>query len=229
MKKQYLYILAGFGIFLVGGVVLIWQKNVEYELEQDIQKPVRSEQKQETSADIIARNLDISKWKTYRDDEYGFEFKYPEEIFEVFLEREGPDSNQNIPKKLFLTLNLFFDVNGNSARTPILSIFFNQPEDDYSADVKEDAKCAEVFVGIKKGKLCSNKTVFDEVVQDYESFKNKGACADNGIDSSIVVELASRNIGQKKYTDGISINLYCDHKESLWSIYRSVYESLRFF
>lgn len=210
---------------------LVWQKKDNQELKQSFQKPIQSEleQNQETSTDIIARNLDTSKWKTYRNDEHGFEFRYPEEMFEIFLGENEPVSDRDATKKFLLTLNLFFNIDNNTVKTPVLSVFFNEPENDYAAAMRADMKCAEVLVGTKKGRLCNNKTAFDEALRNYESFSSKGICSDNSIDSSLVIELASKTIGQKKYIDGISINLQCDHKESLGAIYRSVYESLRFF
>lgn len=228
-KKLIVGILVAF--ILAVTVVLVWQKKDNQELKQDFQKPVQSdsEQNQETSTDIIARNLDASKWKTYRNDEHGFEFRYPEEMFEIFLGEDEPVSDRDATKKFLLTLNLFFNINNNTVKTPALSIFFNELENDYAAAMRADMKCAEVLVGAKKGRLCSNKTAFDEALRNYESFSSKGVCSDNSIDSSLVIELASRTIGQKKYTDGISINLQCDHKESLGTIYRSIYESLHFF
>ncbi len=230
MKKYKFLILAGIGIILIGGLFLIWQKREKQGLK-DIQTPIRSEseQKQETSADIVARNLDTSKWKTYRNDEYRFEFRYPEEMFEIFLEGNDDGSDKNVPKRFVLTLNLFFNTGNNTARTPILSVFFNEPEDDYAAAVNAGAKCTEVLVDARKGRLCSNGVVFSEALRNYESFRSKGICADNSIDSSLVIELASKNAGTKRYTDGISIDLHCDHKESLGIIYQSIYDSLRFF
>lgn len=218
-------------LVLVATVVLVWQKKDNQELKQGFQKPIQSEleQNRETSTDIIARNLDTSEWKTYRNDEHGFEFRYPEEMFEIFLGENESVSDLDATKRFLLTLNLFFNINNNIVKTPVLSIFFNEPENDYAAAMRADMKCAEVLVGAKKGRLCSNKTAFDEALRNYESFSSKGVCSDNSIDSSLVIELASRTIGQKKYTDGISIDLQCDHKESLGTIYRSVYESLRFF
>lgn len=218
-------------LILAVTIVLVWRQEYNQELKPGFQKPIQSEleQNQETSTDIIARNLDTSKWKTYRDDEHGFEFRYPEEMFEIFLGENESVSDRDATKRFLLTLNLFFNINNNTVKTPTLSIFLNEPENDYAAATRADMKCAEILVGAKKGLLCSNKTAFDEALRNYESFSGKGVCSDNSIDSSLVIELASRTIGKKKYTDGISINLQCDHKESLGTIYRSIYESLRFF
>lgn len=228
MKKQQLSILLGIGVVLIGGVVLVWQKEINQMSHQNIQKPILSEQKQETSTDIIARNLDVSKWKTYRNEEYRFEFKYPEEMFEISFQNDDSD-NQDFPKGFFLTLNLFFDINNNTVRTPILSIFFNERENDYVAATNANVRCENISIDTKNGKLCSGKNSFDEKLRNYESFKNKGVCADGSIDTSLFIELATRSVSERRFTDGISIDLHCDHKESLGAIYRSIYESLRFF
>lgn len=231
MTQKKIALAIGSILVLVVAGVLVWRmKENQEELKPSFQKPVQSalEQSKETSTDIVARNLDISKWKTYRNEEYGFEFQYPEEMFEIFLGENEVFPDSDAPKAFSLSLNLFFNVNNNTVRTPILDISFNELENDYVALMNADAKCTEVLVGNRKGNLCGHKTVFNEVLRNYESFKSRGICSDDSI-GSLVIELASRNIGQKKYTDGVSINLQCDHKESLGSIYRSIYESLHFF
>ena len=133
-------------LVLVATVVLVWQKKDNQELKQGFQKPIQSEleQNRETSTDIIARNLDTSEWKTYRNDEYGFEFRYPEEMFEIFLGDNESVSDLDATKRFLLTLNLFFNINNNTVKTPVLSIFFNEPENDYAAAMRADMKCAEV-------------------------------------------------------------------------------------
>jgi hypothetical protein len=45
-------------------------------------------QTQETSTEIIARNLDVSTWKTYRNEQIGIEFKYPPSWGDIHETRE---------------------------------------------------------------------------------------------------------------------------------------------
>lgn len=57
---------------LVAGAVLWWQKEVNREVPQNQAKD------EVKTVDITdTNNVDTSDWKTYRNDEYGFEFKMP--------------------------------------------------------------------------------------------------------------------------------------------------------
>ena len=69
MTQKKIALAIGSILVLVVAGVLVWRmKENQEELKPSFQKPVQSalEQSKETSTDIVARNLDISKWKTYR-------------------------------------------------------------------------------------------------------------------------------------------------------------------
>lgn len=221
--------LAGGGFWLVKnqgekkeGIANNQENNQEkVVIQDDKQEQVQSGQVQEKEDDIIARNLDVSKWKTYSNKEHGIEFKYPEEMFEIFEQVNG------LPQNFSVTLNLFFNIDGNTIRTPIISIFFNdleiftQPEDNKKI-------CKEISVGSKKGNICGTKNNFSNIFLNYESFVDKGGCVSGNEDQTIIISFQSRYIEKKKYTDGISIDLKCDHSESLGNIYKSIYKSIYF-
>ena len=68
MKKQYL-VIAAVLIIALGAGVFVWQKQG---------KQVQEQPKQEDTAKTdISTDIDTSDWKTYRNEEYGFEVRYP--------------------------------------------------------------------------------------------------------------------------------------------------------
>jgi hypothetical protein len=69
---------------------------------------VTETQPQETSTEIIARNPDVSKWKTYRNERIGVEFKYPSDDGWIFEEKDySKDSSQ--PYWPMKSVSIFYD------------------------------------------------------------------------------------------------------------------------
>ncbi|MGB0757202.1 MAG: PsbP-related protein [Patescibacteria group bacterium] len=70
-KKNIIVIISILGILLIGGSVWYVQKNNQPDNEDHTtQAPQEGE--------LIASDIDTSDWQTYRNEEYGFEFMYPE-------------------------------------------------------------------------------------------------------------------------------------------------------
>ena len=77
-------------VVLAGGVFWFWQNNGGQEKGREIRrKPELTDQdraKMQVEIDKLHENpLDMSNWKTYRNEKYGFEVKYPENW--VYTER----------------------------------------------------------------------------------------------------------------------------------------------
>ncbi len=92
MNKRNLIIGIVILIALVGGVVLWQQKNSQQETKQRTNKEITKQtQEQKIKEQSNAQNqtidgelkpeekIDTSSWKTYRNEEFGFEFKYPKD------------------------------------------------------------------------------------------------------------------------------------------------------
>lgn len=80
VKKQLIFILLISTLILNGCNFVVLSENNENE-NVILNPPTADEESQE--------NIDTSGWEIYRNEEYGFEFKYPKE-WEVFKQAESP-------------------------------------------------------------------------------------------------------------------------------------------
>ena len=91
MNKRNLIIVIVVLVALVGAVVLWNQKSNQQNTNQEEQRTIKQTQEQKTVQEEQANQnqineeltqkeqIDTSNWKTYRNEELGFEVKYPEE------------------------------------------------------------------------------------------------------------------------------------------------------
>lgn len=91
MQQRSLYVFIGIGIVLLGGVFLVWSKKTR-------QIPAQNQTPAEESVDTPkAELLDTSDWMTYRNEEFGIEFKYPMGISGWALKTEDCSRDSSLP------------------------------------------------------------------------------------------------------------------------------------
>ena len=95
IKKQqtnWKYVIIVVSLFLVVAVgILVYQ--YWWALEEEVPFSKLSETKE--TEDLSAEDLITADWKTYRNEEYGFEFKYPSDWGEV-ISKEGNRSEEGV-------------------------------------------------------------------------------------------------------------------------------------
>ena len=87
---------------LAGGGYAVWQKE---DSNNKVPPPVINTDEQID----IANNTDISDWQTYRNEEYGFEFQYPEdwEACPIYVDHIAGTKNLVCLKDMFSSSKLF--------------------------------------------------------------------------------------------------------------------------
>src|SRR3990167_2125855 len=63
---------------LVAGILVWWQVTL-YSLDQELASQLAPEPHRK----VASTGIDTTDWKTYRNEKYGFEFRYPTELGEI--------------------------------------------------------------------------------------------------------------------------------------------------
>ena len=168
-----------------------------------------------TPADIsVPSDIDTSDWKVYRNEEYGFEVKYPENLFD-FREISDFDSATQI----------FIIEKGYSIDEVrhTIAFVFNQLESEKSYDMRRNGECINVslFKG-RSGVICGYG---DQVVaqrDDYNLFLDNISCKNL---FEIWFNERKRSVGDVFS----SARFGCSDNPSLRGIYKAIYDSVEFF
>jgi hypothetical protein len=118
MKKKILISSVILVIILVAGVGF-WKwkgvKNAEVLRDGQVKQVVQNE-KQTQQQDDNQAQVDIASWKTYKNDEYGFEMNLPGNINKWHIEKKVFSKKDNIHNSETVTLYFNYDLDQSIAR-----------------------------------------------------------------------------------------------------------------
>ena len=181
---------------------------------------------------ILESDLDTNAWKTYRNDEFGFEVKYPERILDVKVTKEYHTATSG---NALVFGNFTFklkegpkDITSQNTRGGFFEIFFNNP-DPFNVTLG-NACVKNILVGQQKiGRVCYLDGEMAAAQQKYKEFVDiieKGVCVWPG--GTYVHVGKSRVLDNGMvYTD--AINVSCEESyPNLTKIYQKMYQSIKF-
>lgn len=189
---------------------------------EDQDRNVSENQSKDSSSDIVARNLDVSKWKTYKNEERGIEFKYPEEMFDIKIDGVSGAGVINGPDELRVWLTQKGYSTDDSRHTFIVSLSFLKSLTEYYAE--KEGTCKFVDVAGKKGKICEHGgyNEFQDTFNRYSDFTSKSVCS-----GEFIVRFDEKRLESGDFESMIAVG--CNNDFDMNKIYRSMYESIHFF
>ena len=127
MQRRYLYAVTGIGVVLLGGIFLVWSKRIESEPLQPAE---------EVAETPTTESLDTSDWKTYRNEEYGFEIRYPDDW--EMRENTGQNSDSSVISLAGLETRTLIEDRATDSSCD-LSVYYypsiaDEPENKYNHD-----------------------------------------------------------------------------------------------
>jgi hypothetical protein len=181
-------------------------------------------QTQETSTEIIARNLDVSTWKTYRNEQIGIEFKYPNEEGWIFEEKDySKDSSQ--PYWPMKSVSVFYDSDylvTHSAPDKVDFIFASSQYNNGSV-FPVDSK--DTYNFNFKGQHVAGSMVDKDILEKLFDYKT--------CDKDIHFELPNLpRISDRKEKEAVSINIMCSRSapsNGHLFILQTILQSVNFF
>ncbi|MDD5083673.1 MAG: hypothetical protein PHT88_01880 [Candidatus Moranbacteria bacterium] len=198
------------------------QQQIMPTVVENQEQRVTENQPQETDADIVVRNLDVSKWKTYRNEEYGIEFKYPEEMFDVRIDGANGAGVISGPDELRIWLTQKGYSIDDDAHQFILTLSFLKSLTEYY--VEKDGTCKFIDIAGKKGKICEHNDYkeFQGTFNRYLSFVDSGDCS-----GKFIVRFDEKKLEAGDFESAISID--CSNDFGVNSVYQLMYQSIHFF
>jgi hypothetical protein len=167
MQKKFI-ILALIVLIIVAGGVIVWSKKMNQEVsEKNVKEEVKIAENTNTN------NVDTSDWKTYRNEEFGFEVKYPQN-FELSENNEWSQlapffqvmfSDKTNPEKSFQV-----KVTLNKGMSEPLNIHLDHPVDYQDVLDNENANVFILKNGYCDGPSCSEKVIALKAEKDKKFY-----------------------------------------------------------
>ena len=161
MNKRFstIYFLSAIALIVLAGAGVVWYaNNVQKDIETVENLPVvttnpseNGEEMGEEIEELPVSDIDTSNWKTYRNEEYGFEVKYPE----GYLKQEPEESEDSYNKKF----HLWFADDRNQEKY----VWLRQVQFDFDSDVNS-------YFGNDAGQIVSVKDEVYHVVSFSKGF-----------------------------------------------------------
>lgn len=228
-KKELPIIFIGLSI-VAATLVLSWIISIKLMPAVPVQAPVVDDE--EIVADNNISEIDISSWKTYRNEELGLEFKYPEEWGSLFeSEEDFPDTNAFHPSRIRVSIS-------NLKDNPVI-LEVDNGEDrmgrgKFTGDIVIDVNSQdyiENFCQNQKDKnisKCEHKVNSNNIsfVKYEDELCSEGGCFGKGL-FYLIYNSNSEYRGILLYTYNIQEDkIIVDHKEEM--IFDSLIDNLKF-
>lgn len=201
-------------ILALGASFLVW-KNEKNASQQQVQNQEQQKNEQKESGQDV---IDMSDWKIYRNEEYGIEFKYPENLLYV---KEIIDSANTLYIDIIQNGRKGTDVDKLGRMSIILNDFANMK---YGV-AKKDGLCENVDVLGQRGEVCDEKkSDKGKARDDFLAFVQKGTCSENV--GAIFFEPQYSNKGAFGMN---TIYILCDKDDQkITSVFQKIYQSISF-
>lgn len=220
MSKRHLSIFA-LAIVLGGGVFYAWKHKmaVAPALPEPVVIPLPNEEPVPS-----AEPIDTSNWKTYRNEEYGFEFKYPEGFFdlkEMFLSEPIGLYTAAIPRRFEIRLVEKGYSMDDYKHQIWLGFNILKSVKEYDSESEKGVVEVKVPFSSTQGKFYSRQEVQSERQSRYRLFVESGIC-DPETFTVIFDETEHPDGDVRNY-----VHVGCDGDEA-GKVYQAVYNSIRF-